>query len=138
MRLASCVITEMHQALINTNISGSCCFIMLFKATAASCWLYCFICSYWSDVTSGVPQGSVLGPVLFLVYINDLDSNIISKLSKFADDTKLCKNVSNLEDVLLLQRDFDSLHKWATNWQKNFNVDKCAVVYVGHNNKCSQ
>ncbi len=94
--------------------------------------------SYWRDVTSGVPQGSVLGPVLFLVYINDLDSKIISKLSKFAGDTKLCKNVSNLEDVLALQRDLDSLHEWATNWQMNFNVDKCAVMHVGHNNKCSQ
>jgi hypothetical protein len=93
--------------------------------------------SYWHDVTSGVPQGSVLGPVLFLVYINDLDSKIISKLAKFADDTKLCRNVANMEDVVALQRDLDSLHEWATAWQMNFNVDKCAVMHVGHNNKCS-
>ena len=71
------------------------------------------------------------------MYINVLDSNIISKLGKFADDTKLCKNVENLEDVLALQRDLDSLHEWATDWQMNFSVDKCAVMHVGHNNKCS-
>ena len=64
----------------------------------------------------GVQQGSVLGPILFLVYIDDLHSIIISKWSKFADDTKLCKNVGNLEDLLILQRNLDSLHEWATNW----------------------
>ena len=62
----------------------------------------------------------MLGPVLFLIYINDLDSNIISKLAKFADDTKLCKNVRNVEDAVTLQKDLDSLHGWATDWQMNF------------------
>jgi len=94
--------------------------------------------SYWRDVTSGVPQGSVLGPVLFLIYINDLDSKIISKLAKFADDTKLCKIIRNVADVIILQNDLDSLHEWATDWQMNFNTDKCAVMHIGHNNKCSQ
>ena len=91
--------------------------------------------SYWRDVTSGVPQGSVLGPVLFLVYINDLDSKIISRLAKFADDTKLCKNVASIEDIAVLQRDLDTLHEWATDWQMDFNVDKCSVMHVGYNNK---
>src|SRR5579872_4976179 len=94
--------------------------------------------SHWRDVTSGVPQDSVLGPVLFLVYINDLDSKIISKLAKFADGTKLCKQVASLEDVAALQRDLDSLHEWAADWQMSFNVDKCAVMHVGHSNKCNQ
>lgn len=90
--------------------------------------------SQWRDVTSGVPQGSVLGPVLFLVYINDLDNKILSKLAKFADDTKLCKNVSNLEDAKALQKDLDSLHEWSVDWQMSFNVDKCVVMHVGSNN----
>ena len=91
--------------------------------------------SEWREVTSGVPQGSVLGPVLFLIYINDLDEEIISKLSKFADDTKLCKGIRNTEDVNILQGDLDALHNWATDWQMQFNTDKCSVIHLGHNNQ---
>ena len=90
--------------------------------------------SEWRPVTSGVPQGSVLGPVLFLVYINDLDNNLISKIGKFADDTKLCKSINNLDDMKDLQNDLDSLHEWSVRWQMTFNTDKCIVMHVGSNN----
>jgi hypothetical protein len=90
--------------------------------------------SDWLDVSSGVPQGSVLGPVLFLIYINDIDLNLISKLSKFADDTKVSKTVSSDRDRDILQSDLDKLHEWSEQWQMKFNVDKCSVVHLGQSN----
>jgi len=90
--------------------------------------------SSWRDVTSGVPQGSVLGPILFVVYINDLDNNIISKINKFADDTKLGKAVGRVEDRISLQNDLDKLFNWSTEWQMKFNTDKCAVIHLGSKN----
>ncbi len=82
-----------------------------------------------------MPQGSVLGPVLFLVYINDLDMGLISKLSKFADDSKLCKTVCTDADREALQQDLDRLSEWSQKWQMKFNVDKCSVIHLGHKNK---
>jgi len=91
-------------------------------------------CSSWKEVTSGVPQGSVLGPVLFLIYINDLDSGIISWLLKFADDTKLLSRVVNEEERLQLQADLDRLVEWSKVWQMRFNVGKCKVLHLGRGN----
>ena len=65
--------------------------------------------SNWAPVTSRVPQGSVLGPLLFLIYINDLDTNIVSKMSKFADDTNLCKRARNPDDIMKLQEGINKL-----------------------------
>ena len=90
--------------------------------------------SSWIPVTSCVPQGSVLGPLLFLIYINDIDNGIVGKISKFADDTKLCHSSRHTEEVLELQEDLQRLADWAKKWQMNFNVDKCAVIHIGHNN----
>ena len=90
--------------------------------------------SNWALVTSGVPQGSVLGPLLFLTYINDLGINIVRKMSKFADDTKLCHSARNPDDIIELQEDINKLVEWANKWQMSFNVDKCSVKHIGHNN----
>ena len=91
--------------------------------------------SSWIKVTSGVPQGSVLGPVLFLVFINDLDSNIFSKILKFADDAKIVQEVHNVEGRDKLREDLSRLFKWSEEWQMNFNPDKCKIMHIGNENK---
>ena len=90
--------------------------------------------SSWRKVWSGVPQGSVLGPILFLVYINDLDDQLSSNMLKFADDTKLFRVVDNHLDGQRLQKDIDLLGEWAVQWQMKFNVEKCKVVHYGKGN----
>ena len=71
---------------------------------------------------SGVPQGSVLGPILFLIYINDLDDSITSNVLKFADDTKLFRKVNTDGDKQHLQNDLDRLVKWSEKWQGTWDV----------------
>ena len=90
--------------------------------------------SNWKPVLSGVPQGSVLGPILFLIYINDLDDSITSNVLKFADDTKLFRKVNTDGDKQHLQNDLDRLVKWSEKWQMLFNFGKCKCLHTGHRN----
>ena len=85
--------------------------------------------SNWKSVLSGVPQGSVLGPILFLIYINDLEDDISSKVLKFADDTKVFRKVTNDTDKQSLQDDLDKLIKWSEKWQMLFNHGKMDEEY---------
>ncbi|CAM5171781.1 unnamed protein product [Natator depressus] len=90
--------------------------------------------SEWREVNSGVPQGSVLGPVLFNIFINDLEKGVNSEVSKFTDDTKLLKIVKSQADCEEIQKDLTKLGDWATKWQMKFNVDKCKVMNIGKYN----
>ena len=88
--------------------------------------------SEWLPVTSGVPQGSILGPLLFLLYINDLPDALSPDTicAIFADDTKIFRPITHKNDSIALQRDINNLHQWSKAWGLTFNSTKCTVLSV--------
>ena len=84
-----------------------------------------------TNVTSGVPEGTVLGPLLFLIYISDIGENITSSKKVYVDDTKLIKPVKNESDVEDMQKELDILYEWAEENNMKFNGKKFQVVRYG-------
>ncbi len=107
------------------------------------CWLKAFLvgrsqrvvvngsASSWKPVTSGIPQGSVMGPILFVIFINDLPETVKSQIYLFADDTKIYSGISNLEDSEQLQDDLNKLQMWSNKWLLKFHPNKCKVASLG-------
>ena len=108
----------------------------LFRLYLLSCFQCVSINNGLSDklpVISGVPQGSILGPILFIIYINDLPSNVSSSIIlMFADDTKYYRPISCPNDSLLLLQDLNSISEWCVAWNLSFNSTKCAALQFSH------
>ena len=105
-------------------------------------WIDAFLCyrqqrvvvngvkSDWAPVVSGVPQGTVLGPLLFSLHINDITSDIESEIRLFADDCVCYREIKNVEDTVKLQKDIDRLGSWARKWGMRFQPVKCNMMQL--------
>ena len=82
-------------------------------------------------VTSGMPQGSVLGPLLFTMLVNEIPSIVSSPVLMLADDMKIFRVIRNKDDYIMFQNDLDILHRWSQQWQLKFNVSKCKHRHFG-------
>ena len=89
----------------------------------------------WSIVKSGIPQGSVLGPTLFVLFVNDMPDVCRSMCQLFADDAKIFRSVCTTDDIIKLQDDLNKLTEWSAKWQLPFNIGKCKSLHIGRNNQ---
>ena len=86
-------------------------------------------------MTSGVPQGSILEPLLFLVYINDISDNLASPTKLFADDCAVYCQILNTADCFTLQEDLSMLYTWTQKWQLALNISKCKAICISNKRK---
>jgi len=91
--------------------------------------------SEWCEVTSGVPQGSVLGPLLFVVFINDMPECVTCECKMYADDSKLFSLVRDKDKIIETQKNINSITEWTKKWLMRLNADKCKVMHLGKNNQ---
>ena len=87
--------------------------------------------SSWITVLSAVPQGSVSGPLLFILFINDIDEGILSKISKFAEDTNLCRALGDDHEADILREDLRRIFRWSQEWQTLFNLENAQLCTWG-------
>ena len=87
--------------------------------------------SEWSEVKCRIPQGSVLAPIMFLIYVNDMTKGVSSYISLFADDAKLLRKIGNHKDFEKLQNDINTMYEWIKTWETEFNAKKCYVLEMG-------
>jgi hypothetical protein len=132
--------TVSHPKLISKlsryGVAGKCLdWIKAFLSGRRQCVKVNGVTSSWNDVTSGVPQGSVLGPILFLVYINDLPDCVDSgKLTIFADDTKLYFRMKSSDNFDDMQSAIDRVYDWAKSCQLEIALSKCSILHLGSRN----
>ena len=88
--------------------------------------------SDWSTVLSGVPQGSILGPLLFLLYVNDIGTHLKSQIRLFADDCTIFREIASREDCEVLQSDVHKLYQWTCKWQLHLNLSKCKALCISN------
>ena len=125
--------------LNNLGITGN---LLIFISSFLSNRLQCVVTEHcfseWVPVLSGVPQGSVLGPILFILYIDDISTicfNSTVSYKLFADDFKLYSKLTTDLDQASLQAALGRLQEWCTDWQMSINISKCHVLHLGKNNK---
>ena len=124
-----------HQRLLGKlrhyGITGQTCgSIQAFLSNRTQCVVVDGASSQWCPVESGVPQGTVLGPLLFLLFINDPPNFVSSQVRLFADDCLIYRTISSIEDQLKLQADPNSLEDWASTWGVSFNPSKCTLMSI--------
>ena len=87
--------------------------------------------SGWQGVTSGIPQGSVLGPILFTIFINDMPQVVKSLMKLFTDDAKIVKAIESMNDISTIQEDIQKHLHWSFIWQLPLNLTKCKCLHYG-------
>ena len=128
------LIHKINKYGIKGNVLG---WIKAFLSNRTQCVNIGCATSNTAPVTSGIPQGSVLGPILFVIYINDLP-DIVDKDSHvflFADDTKLFREINSPIDRKILQQDLDNLTDWSNKWLLKFHPDKCVSMIISRNSE---
>ena len=94
--------------------------------------------SHWSKVTSGVPQGFILGSLLFIIYINNIGSSLASHTRLFADDCTVFREISSHQDCVALQTDLDRLLIWSQKWQLSLSASKCKMMCISSKTETPQ